>query len=173
VRDTRRCRLRRRRYRFWQSHERVRHRSWALAWLGAASLIVGAAIHVVDSSVSGFGLAALASAWASASAPEQPNLLRVGDTLLYVLNGTWPSVHSYFHGVPFILSGLAVARSARYPAWLGWIGILGGAGSLVGGVLMFLGVSLGSERLFIVFAQLVSLWMVAMGVLMWRRVSTA
>jgi hypothetical protein len=79
--------------------------SWALGWLGAATVIIGAVIHVADSSISGFGLNALASAWASAPAPEQSNLLRVGDTLLYLLNGTWRSVHSYFHGVPFILSG--------------------------------------------------------------------
>lgn len=143
--------------------------SWALGWLGVATVIVGAAIHVADSSVSGFGLTALASEWASAPASEQPNLLRIGDTLLYVLNGTFSSVHIYFHGLPFILSGLAVALSGRYPPWLGWVGIVGGAGSLVGGVLTFLGVSFGSEPLFIVFAQLVSLWMVAMGVLMWRR----
>ena len=89
--------------------------SWALGWLGAATVIVGAAIHVADSSISGFGLNALAGAWASAPAPEQSNLLRVGDTLLYLLNGTWRSVHSYFHGVPFILSGAAVALSRRYP----------------------------------------------------------
>lgn len=143
--------------------------SWTLGRLAAATIVIGAAIHVVDSSISGFGLAALADAWSSAPASEQPDLLRVGDGLLYVLNGTWPSVHSYFHGVPFILAGAAVAFSAVFPRWLGWIGAVGGAGSLVGGVLMFLGVSYGSERLFIVFAQIVSLWMVAIGVLMWRR----
>ena len=147
--------------------------SWALGWLGAATVIVGAAIHVADSSISGFGLNALASAWASAPAAEQSNLLRVGDTLLYLLNGTWRSVHSYFHGVPFILSGAAVALSRRYPAWLGWVGVAGGTASFLGGVLQFLGVVPGSERLVIVPAQVVSLWMVAMGVLMWRRAGAA
>jgi hypothetical protein len=143
--------------------------SWTLGRLGAASIIVGAAIHVVDSSISGFGLTALANAWANAQASEQADLLRIGDTLLYVLNGTWTSVHSYFHGVPFILAGLAVVFSRRYPAWLGSLGVVGGAGSLVGGGLMFFDVGLGRQRYFVVFAQIVSLWMVAMGVLMWRR----
>jgi hypothetical protein len=90
--------------------------SWALGWLGAATIIVGAAIHVADSSISGVGLTALANAWENAQASEQASLLRVGDTLLFVLNGTWSSVHSYFHGVPFILSRLAVVVSGRYPA---------------------------------------------------------
>ena len=40
------------------------------------------------------------------------------------------------------------------------------------GVTMFLGVGLVPEGLFIVFALVVSLWMVAMGVLMWRRAAT-
>jgi hypothetical protein len=142
--------------------------SWALGWLGAATLIVGAAIHVADSSISGFGLTALANAWVDAPRTEQPNLLRIADTLLYILHGTWPSVHGFFHGLPFILSGSAVALSQRYPPWLGWAGTVGGAGSLVGGVLMFFGAGLASERFFIVFAQLVSLWMATMGVLMWR-----
>jgi hypothetical protein len=146
-----------------------RGRSWALGWLGAATLIVGAAIHIADSSISGFGLTALTNAWVAAPPAEQPNLLRIGETLLYLLHGTWPNVHSFFHGAPFVLSGSAVALSQRYPQWLGWVGTLAGIGSLVGGVLMFFGTRLGSERFFIVFAQLVSLWMVAMGVLMWRR----
>ncbi|HEY2974666.1 MAG TPA: hypothetical protein VGJ48_19285 [Pyrinomonadaceae bacterium] len=143
--------------------------SWTLGRLGAVTIMVGAAIHIVDSSISGFGLTALAHAWANAHASEQASLLLIADTLHFVLNGTWPSVHSYFHGVPFILAGLAVVFSRRYPAWLGWVGVVGGAGSLVGGMLMFFGVSLGRQRLFVVFAQIVSLWMVAMGVLMWRR----
>jgi hypothetical protein len=147
--------------------------SWALGWLGAATVIVGAAIYVADSSISGFGLNALASAWASAPTSEQSNLLRVGDTLLYLLNGTWRSVHSYFHGVPFILSGSAVALSRRYPPWLGWVGVAGGIASFLGGVLQFLGVVSGSERLVIVPARVVSLWMAAMGVLMWRRAGAA
>jgi hypothetical protein len=142
---------------------------WILGWFGAATLMVGAAIHVADSSISGFGLTALAGAWVAAPPAEQPNLLRIGETLLYVLHGTWPNVHSFFHGVPFILSGSAAALSRRYPQWLGWVGTVGGAGSLVGGVLMFFGAQIASERFFIVFAQLVSLWMVAMGILMWRH----
>jgi hypothetical protein len=143
--------------------------SWALGRLAAAAIIVGGAVHVIDSSISGGGLAPLAQAWATAAASDQAELLRIGDTLLYALNGTWWSVHSYFHGLPFILAGLAVAADRGYPSWLGWIGVTGGAASLAAGVLQFLGAIPGSARLVIVPAQLVSLWMVAIGVLMWRR----
>lgn len=59
--------------------------------------------------------------------------------------------------------------SEGIPAWLGWVGV---AGSLVAGVMMFLRSGLVPGRLFIVFALVVSLWMVAMGGLMWRRAGT-
>jgi hypothetical protein len=150
----------------------TRGAGWALGQLGAASVIVGAAIHVVDSSVSGFGLTALAHAWAAAPVPERASLLLAGDTLLWILGGTWASVLVLFHGVPFVLFGLAVVLDRGCPAWLGWFGFVGGLGSLVCGVATFLGVGLVPEGLFIVFALVVSLWMVAMGVLMWRRTAT-
>jgi hypothetical protein len=142
--------------------------SWALGWLAVPVVLVGAAVHVVDSSISGFGLGALASAWASAPPSEQTHLLRTSDTLLYILNGTWPNVHSFFHGLPFVGAGAAVAFSPRYPAWLGWVGAAGGAASLLGGVLQFVGVIPHEVRFVIVPAQVVSLWFIVVGILMWR-----
>jgi hypothetical protein len=151
----------------------TRGASWALGRWGAASVIVGATIHVVDSSINGFGLAHLADAWVAAPASEQANLLLAGRALLWILGGTWASVLVLFHGVPFILFGLAVVLDRSYPTWLGWFGFVGGFGSLFFGVTMFLGVSLVPEGLFIVFALVVSLWMVVMGILMWRHADAA
>jgi hypothetical protein len=147
----------------------ARGASSTLGYLAFAAVVVGAAVHVVDSSVSGFGLSAVASAWASAPPSEQAQLLRIGDTLLYILNGTWPNVHSFFHGLPFVAAGAAVALSRTYPAWIGWVGAAGGAASLVGGVLQFLGVIPHEERFVIVPAQVVSLWFIVVGLMMWRR----
>ena len=135
-------------------------------------MIVGATIHVVDSSINGFGLTTLAHAWAAAPISGQSSLLLAGSVLLWILGGTWASVLSFFHGVPFVLFGLAVVLDRSYPTWLGWLGVVGGLGSLICGVTMFLGVGLGPKRLFILFALVVSLWMVAMGILMWRRATT-
>jgi hypothetical protein len=76
-------------------------------------------------------------------------------------------VITLFHGAPFVLAGLAVAVSRRYPAWLGWIGFIGGAGSLVIGIGMFLG--LAPAGLAVPFAVVLSLFMVVLGWLMWTR----
>ena len=84
---------------------------------------------------------------------------------LAVTAGTWAGVITLFHGLPFVLVGLAVAVGERYPAWLGWLGILGGAGSLIVGVGMFLG--LVSAFLAVPFAVVLSLFMVVLGWLLW------
>jgi hypothetical protein len=143
--------------------------SRALGWLGVVCIIIGAAIHVVDSSLSGFGLAALAFDWASAPSSDQTNLIGHSQTLLRVLSGVWSTVLMLFHGLPFVLSGLAVSQSRSYPRWIGWIGVFGGVGSLFAGLLMFLGADIFPSWLFIGFALIVSIWMTAMGILMWRR----
>lgn len=143
--------------------------SGALGRLATASIIVGATIHVLDSSVDGVGLTAIARSWATAPAGEQATLLRAGTTLTQVLHGTWASVITFFHGLPFVLLGIAVVASRQYPAWLGLVGVAGGLGSLVVGALMFLGVDFVPSRLFIAFAIVVSVWMVAMGYLLWLR----
>jgi hypothetical protein len=83
-----------------------------------------------------------------------------------ILEGTWAGVISLFHGVPFVLAGLAVALSGRYPAWLGWVGFIGGAGSLVIGLAMLLGVRTG---LAVPFAVVISLFMVVLGWLLWNQ----
>ena len=144
-----------------------------LGRLGAAAAVVGAAVHVVDSSLSGAGLAALAAAWDAAPADRRADLLRDAEALLGVLAGTWAGVVTFFHGLPFALVGAAVVLDRRAPAWLGWVGLAGGLGSLAVGPAMFLGAEVAPEWLFVVFALVVSLWMVAMGGQMWRRGDTA
>jgi hypothetical protein len=141
---------------------------WALGQLGTASIIAGAAVHVVDSAISGFGLAHLAGTWAAA--PSQgAALLRDGDALLWILGGTWASVPNPFHGLPFVLFGLAVVLDRSYPDWLGWLGFVGGPGSLGCGTAMFLGLDFIPGWLFIVFALVVSAFMLVLGAFMWRR----
>src|SRR5699024_5108721 len=88
---------------------------------------------------------------------------------LRILRGTWAMVLTFFHGLPFVLFGLAVVIGSDFHAWLGWTGIIGGTGSVLAGVFMFLDLNLLPEWFFIIFAVLISLWMIALRILMWRR----
>jgi hypothetical protein len=139
--------------------------AWALGKLAVAAAIIGATLHTVDGSLNAGALAALARAWNAAPAGERTALVQNGDLLLRILDGTWAGVITLFHGVPFILAGLAVALSRRYPAWLGWVGFVGGAGSLIIGIAMFLGFA--SAGVAVPFAVILSVFMVILGWLMW------
>lgn len=144
-----------------------------LGRLATVSVTVGAAIHAVDSLVDGFGLAALARMWASAAGAEREGLLWDAVVLQQVLHGTWAGVAMLFHGLPFVLLGAAVVAARRSPLWLGSAGSVAGAVAFVAGVLMFLGLDLLPQAAFIGSAVAVSLWMVAMGVLLGRRAAVA
>lgn len=140
---------------------------WALGRLAMAAILVGVTIHVVDGSLSGAGLRLLAADWASASGAEQAAVLRDGATLLDILEGTWAIVITLFHGLPFILMGLAVVFSRRYPAWLGWIGFAGGAGSMAAGIAMFATDDAVPDVFFIAGALVISLFMLIAALPMW------
>jgi hypothetical protein len=146
----------------------IEGRSWALGRLGAAAIIVGAALHVLYSAVNGYGFTTLAQSWNDPST-DAFAVVVVGDALRRMLGGGWAATLLLFHGVPFVLYGLAVAYSPRYPSWLGWVGVVGGAGSVLTGVAHLFGKYLISLWLPVVFAIVVSAWMVAMGIMMWRH----
>ena len=141
----------------------------APAWgrLAVAAVIVGAALHVLDASLNAGPLTDLARDWSGANEAERALLAQHADLMLRVLDGTWAGVITLFHGVPFLLAGWAVVSEPDYPAWLGWIGIVGGAGSVVVGILMFLGV-LGSGPA-VPFAVVLSIFMVIIGGRLWAR----
>lgn len=140
------------------------------ARLGTASAFVGAAIHAVFFSIDGFALKRTADAWQTASPTERVGWLQAGDLVLLLQDSQFVSAIAFLLGLPFVLFGLAVAFSRSYPVWLGWAGFTAGAGALFTGMTRFVGLNFISDPvLFGVFGLGVSLWMVIIGVLMWRR----
>jgi hypothetical protein len=140
--------------------------SWTLARLAVIGAIVGVTLHAVDGALNAVALEGLARSWAGAAEAERAALTQNGNLLLLILDGTWAAVITLYHGLPFVLAGLAVALSARYPAWLGWIGVIGGAGSLLIGIAMLLGVQ---TQLAVPFAVVLSFFMVILGWLLWDQ----
>ena len=146
----------------------IEGRSWALGRLGAAAVILGGAIHILYSSVNGYAFTTLAQSWRDPST-DASALVIIGDAVRRVLGGGWAATLMMFHGAPFVLYGLAVATSPRYPSWLGWLGVAGGAGSILAGVALLFGKYLISLWLPVVFAVVISVWMVIVGVRMWTH----
>jgi hypothetical protein len=112
----------------------------------------------------------LLAAWQGASGDARAALLSEAEMALRLGEGTWACVIMLFHGLPFVLSGLAVVGSPRFPAWLGWIGFIGGAASLIAGLGMFFRLPGFPEWIYIPFAIVISLYMVIAGWLLWTEV---
>jgi hypothetical protein len=143
--------------------------SWALIRLAVPAAIAGVTLHAVDGVLNAVALEGLARAWAAAAEGDRGPLVQNGELLMTILDGTWAGVITLYHGLPFILTGLAVALSPRYPAWLGWVGVIGGGGSFVVGIAMLLGVQTG---LAVPFAVVLSLFMVVLGWLLWTQATS-
>lgn len=139
----------------------------ALGLLAVASAFIGATLHAVDGVLHGVALPALAASWTGAPDDARGALVQDLDLLRHLFAATWAGVILLFHGVPFVLAGLAVAISQRYPAWLGWIGFVGGAGSIIIGLAMFFGAA--PAGLAVPFAVVLSAFMVILGWLMWSQ----
>lgn len=133
-------------------------------------LTLGATLVVVEYSILGYGFKEIADAWAVASGPEREARLLVGEALLGVSGGLFLSFLAWLIGLPYVLIGLAVARDDAFPPWLGWTAVAAGAGALMSGTTRFLGLELVPfPVIFGGFVIPLTLWLAAMGVIMWRR----
>ena len=143
----------------------------ALGQLLVPSAIVGGVFVVFDYGVDGYALKILADEWATRSGPEQAQLLLMAETALWFLNGTFRSEIVVFYGLTVLLAGLAVAFDGRYPVWFGGIAAVAGAAVLVNGLLSLAGVGLGGQDflVFVVILPIEALWLLVLGLLMWRR----
>ena len=144
----------------------------ALAQLGSVAAVAGVTVGVVLVIVDGVAAKHLADAWEAAPPEEAAAALRVvvaEEAINFALAALF---NILFAGVTFILLGLAVAWSGEYPGWLGWVVVVAGVGSVpVGLVQAYTGESIGFTRIAtIIFPTIITLWVVVMSVLLWRKV---
>jgi len=143
--------------------------AWAIGRLGIASVLVGAAVHVVDFSIDGFGLPMLANAWAAASPSERPSLELGAQVVLAAIGG--PSVIAliFVWGSTLAVYGLAV-KMEGYSSWLGWVGVILGAVIFIMGTIFYLKPNIYPGALFYGGDTLLAhLWAIVLGIAMWRR----
>jgi hypothetical protein len=145
-----------------------------LGRLGGASVLVGAAIFIVDFSIDGVAGQDLATAWTGASPTQQADLVLADHVAATMLRGTSLTSIVILWGVPLLLFALAV-MSEGYPAWIGWSGVAVGAVTILAALALLLQPDLfpGVVVYGLLASVLVQLWSVALGVLMWRRAETA
>lgn len=123
----------------------------------------------------GIAAKALAVAWANAPAAEKSAAFAAAFAIEQFNFGLFSIFIVVYFGVTVLLYGLAVSTSAVYPKVLGWVAILDGLGAaLTGLVQAYNGPSvLVTNVLFPIFSVIATLWVVAMGVLLWQRAGGA
>jgi hypothetical protein len=146
----------------------------ALARLGSVAAVAGITVGLVLVTLDGLAAKQIADAWATAPPDEQAAALRLvlaEETINFALAALF---NILFAGVTFILYGLAVAWSRVYPRWLGWVVVVAGIGSVAAGLVQaYAGEATTVTRvLTIIFPTVITLWLVGMSMLVWRRAST-
>lgn len=156
----------------WYSLSRGRSR--ALAHFALASALIGGAVTFPQLALDGFSLSESASRWADASAAQKPAEFAVWVALDELQLSLLGLVLMVFFGVTFVLYGLTVALGDRYSTRLGWVAAAAGTGSFVTGlVLLIAGISTAIVAIFPIFIAVNSLWLVTIGILLWRQTSRA
>lgn len=140
--------------------------AWARIGLAgtAASVAVAAALQAVD----GVALKVTVDRWAAANG-EARALAYVAALAVRQIEIGLASLLSLQFGFTLTAFGLATLRSARYPIWLGGIGLLGGLGAVAAGAAQ---ASTGFSSLAMTLSMLASsvllVWVILAGILMWR-----
>ena len=142
--------------------------------LGAASVLVGAAVHIAEFSIDGYALPTLAATWAVAAPADRPALESGARLVLVAIGGPSTSALVILWGSTLALYGLAV-KEEGYSVWLGWTGVTLGAVIFVLGTIQFLrpNVIFPGVLLYGGGTLVSQLWTFVLGVAMWRRGGSA
>ncbi len=145
-------------------------RAAAIARFALAVAIIDTVVHIVTLIIDGVVMKNAAEAYVATSAEAQPAALAAFGALFQLLFGLFDGWELIW-GFTFMLFGLAVIRSRLYTDWLGWIGFIGGVVLTVVGLMdiAFGSTELTFLALFPITAAVVSVWLMALGVLMWRH----
>jgi hypothetical protein len=141
-----------------------------LAQLGLVTAVLGVGLFLTNFALDGMATQNVARAWLNAPAADRALAFRIAETfdqITFALYTLWVIV---FTGLAFVVYGLAILTDTVYPKWFGWVAVLAGSGSVVVGLAQaYAGRSAAIEIGFVVCSVTVTLWMLAIGIVLWRR----
>lgn len=142
----------------------------AIGRLLVPSAVIGGLFLIFDYALDGYAFKVLADEWATSSGTHRANLEQIFDTMLVIASGTLRAELLLLYGVTVLLAELAVAVDGAYPAWFGSIGAVAGGVATLAGLTGVLGLGFRIDVLvFVVALPLEGLWLLTLGLLMWRR----
>jgi hypothetical protein len=146
----------------------------ALAWFGLVTAILVASTYAILQAVDGIAQKIATSSWyaippSSTSGSEEEGkaiAFRVAEGIRWTEIG----INSYFRmlqGAVGIIFGVAIAKSVLLSRWIGAVGIAVGAVSIAAGVVTaYIGFS---EPVSNIWAVTLYLWIIILGIFMWRK----
>ena len=143
----------------------------AAAWsrIGLAGAIATLAATAVLQAVDGVALKFMVDRWAGAPPEQQPAIFEAAFGVRQVEAGL-ASLTSLLFGITVTVYGVATILSPIYPVWVGFLAILGGLGTAAGGVVLaYTGFSESMMMINMPASLVLLVWMIVVGVLMWRR----
>jgi hypothetical protein len=140
----------------------------AWAEFGYVSALVSTGVWVVLVGLDGITSKIVHDAYAAA---PDAGTLAIAELMEEIDIGLFSTFIIVFFGVTLLFYGLGVALSDNFPRWLGWVAVVLATASLITGfVQAYTGLSvLVTSMLFASFSSFLTLWLLIMGVLMWRR----
>ena len=143
-------------------------RASAWARLGAFGAASGVATAAALQAVDGVALKAMVDRWAGATG-EARALAFEGALAVRQMEIGLASLFSVLFGLTILAFSVAIFFSSRFAAWLGWVGLIGGAGTVAAGVSQaYAGFSPVTMTISMSASSVLLLWAVAVGVVMWR-----
>lgn len=150
-----------------QQLKEASRRGWLQIAAGGAvaSLAVATALQAVD----GVALKMLVDTWAAAPIAQKDMAFHAAFAVRQVEIGL-ASMLSLVIGLTVTVYGVALLVDHTYPKWLGGLAIVGGVPTTIAGVVMaYTGFSGPAMAINMPASSLLLIWMLTLGVFMWRR----
>lgn len=153
----------------YRSIQQVKAKVFAV--LGVVFAVMGTCFTMSWIAIDGIAMKRIAEDWLAAPPEEKASAFRVATAMEDVIFGYFSLAWVMWFGLPVLFFGIAVALNEPRRAWIGWAGaVFGAAASVVGVIQVY------THRDFVVTdilipitAVLASVWIVAMGILLWRQ----
>ncbi len=140
-----------------------------LAWIAAAGAIASLAVAAATQAVDGIALKNMVDAWAAAAEPDRTTLFYAAYGVRQIEVGL-ASITSLLFGITMCVYGAALISDQRFGKWLGWLPIIGGIPTAIGGIgIAYTGFSGLAMSINMPANSLLLIWMIALGVSFWRR----
>jgi hypothetical protein len=142
------------------------------AWIARLSVFFGIsamAVTAVLQAVDGVALKVMVDTWSTAPADQKQSAFMAAFAVRQIETGL-ASFMAMLFGVTVILSAIAIVWSKAFPSWLGWVGAVGGLGTVLGGLVSaHTGFSATEMDIAMPFNLAVVIWMILAGGFLWLR----